>query len=332
MKRIIKVENYKSILDVYDTQLAIKLVKDTFQKKLAKELDLKRVTAPLFVEPETGLNDNLNGYEKAVSFEVNENHKNLEIVQSLAKWKRHALNKYNANGIYTDMNAIRPFEDLDNIHSLYVDQWDWEKVISKDERNEDFLKNIVRKIYQSLLETSEAVQEKFPKLNYKLPKDITFISSEELEEMYPHLSRKQRENEITKKYGAVFLLHIGSRLKDGKSHDGRAADYDDWKLNGDLLVWYDVLDLALELSSMGIRVDSTTLISQLKDKEEEYKLTLPYHQDILNNRLPLTIGGGIGQSRMCMYLLRKAHIGEVQVSYWPNEDIKLFKELNINLL
>ena len=332
MKRNIKVENYQSILNVYDTQLAIKLVKDTFQKKLAKELELKRVTAPLFIDPLTGLNDNLNGYEKAVNFVVQEGQKNLEIVQSLAKWKRHALYKYNASGIYTDMNAIRPFEDLDNIHSVYVDQWDWEKVITNEDRNEEYLKDIVRKIYRALKETSEVTLERFPELNYSLPNEITFVTTEELEDLYPNLSRKKREEEITKKYGAVFLLHIGNRLKDGKSHDGRAADYDDWKLNGDLLVYYDVLDIALELSSMGIRVNKDSLIAQLKDKEEEYKINLPYHQDIINERLPLTIGGGIGQSRMCMYMLRKAHIGEVQVSYWSDEDVELFKELNINLL
>lgn len=332
MKRNIKVENYKSLLNVYDTQLAIKLVKDTFQKKLAKELELKRVSAPLFIDPLTGLNDNLSGYEKAVSFEVVENHKTLEIVQSLAKWKRHALNKYNATGIYTDMNAIRRFEDLDNIHSVYVDQWDWEKVISKEERTEEYLKDVVRKIYRALKETEEVVKDRFPSLPNSLPNDITFVTTEELEDLYPELSRKKREEEITKKYGAVFLMYIGNRLKDGKSHDGRAADYDDWKLNGDLLVYYDVLDIALELSSMGIRVDSESLVHQIKDKEEEFKLSLPYHQDIINNRLPLTIGGGIGQSRMCMYMLRKAHIGEVQVSYWSEEDINFFKELNIHLL
>ena len=332
MKRNISIKNYQSILDVYDTQLAIKLVKDTFQKKLAKELELKRVSAPLFIDPLTGLNDNLNGYEEAVSFEVNEDHKKLEIVQSLAKWKRHALYKYKASGIYTDMNAIRPFEDLDNIHSLYVDQWDWEKVIVKEERNEEYLKNTVNKIYNALKETSLVVKERFPSLKYELPNEITFVTTEELEDLYPNLSRKKREEEIVKKYGAVFLMHIGRRLKDGKSHDGRAADYDDWSLNGDLLVYYDVLNIALELSSMGIRVDKESLISQLKDKEEESKIKLPYHQDIINERLPLTIGGGIGQSRICLFLLRKAHIGEVQVSYWSNEDIEFFKSLNIHLL
>ena len=332
MKNNILVKNYSSILNVFDTQLAIKLVKDTFQNKLAKELELMRVSAPLFIEPKTGLNDNLSGVEKAVNFVIQENKNNLEIVQSLAKWKRHALNKYNSKGIYTDMNAIRPFEDLDNIHSIYVDQWDWEKVITKEDRNEEYLKETVRKIYRALKETSEVIKERFPKLEHNLPDEITFITSEELLDLYPGLSSKERENEITKKYGAVFLMHIGDKLKNGYSHDGRAADYDDWSLNGDILLWYETLNIAYEISSMGIRVDKDALLYQLKEKNEEYKIDMPYHQDIINDRLPLTIGGGIGQSRMCLYLLNKAHIGEVQVSYWSNEDIELFKSLNIHLL
>ena len=332
MKHNILVKDYESKLNVYETQVAIKLVKDTFQTKLANELGLMRVSAPLFLEPSTGLNDNLNGYEKAVNFSISENNQSLEIIQSLAKWKRHALNKYNASGIYTDMNAIRPCEDLDNIHSIYVDQWDWEKVISKEDRNEEFLKNIVKKIYNALLETSKEIKKVFPTLKHNLPDEIKFVTTDELEELYPLLSRKERENRIAKEYGAVFLMKIGHRLKDGLSHDGRAADYDDWSLNGDILLWYDVLNMAFEISSMGIRVDKDTLIHQLQEKEEEYKITLPYHQDIINSRLPLTIGGGIGQSRMCLYLLNKAHIGEVQVSYWSKEDVELFKSLNIHLL
>lgn len=332
MKHNILVQNYKSKLNVFETQVAIKLVKDTFQTKLAKALNLMRVSAPLFIEPATGLNDNLSGYEKAVNFNVLENNQELEIVQSLAKWKRHALNKYNATGIYTDMNAIRPCEDLDNIHSLYVDQWDWEKVIKKEERNEDYLKETVKKIYNALLETSYEIRKVFPNLVHNLPKEIKFITTDELEDLYPSFSRKERENAIAKEYGAVFLMKIGHRLKDGLAHDGRAADYDDWSLNGDLLLWYDVLNMAFEISSMGIRVDDKSLVYQLKEKEEEYKMNLPYHQDIINSRLPLTIGGGIGQSRMCLYLLNKAHIGEVQVSYWSKEDIETFKSLNIYLL
>ena len=332
MKKNILIRNYKSKLSIYDTQIAIKLVKDTFQKKLAKELELNRVSAPLFVEPSTGLNDNLSGVEKAVGFNILENNQRLEIVQSLAKWKRHALNKYNTSGIYTDMNAIRPNEYSDNIHSLYVDQWDWEKVISKEDRNINYLKNIVNKIYKALKETSIVLKEKYDVLDINLPEEITFISSQEVVDMYPSLTNKEREYEVAKKYGAVFLMNIGNKLNDGKVFDTRASDYDDWTLNGDILVYYDVLDIALELSSMGIRVDKDSLLSQLKEKNEEFKINLPYHQDIINERLPLTIGGGIGQSRMCMFMLNKAHIGEVQVSYWSKEDISLFKEYNIHLL
>ena len=332
MKRNIIVKDYKSKLSIYDTQIAIKLVKDTFQKKLANELELNRVTAPLFIEPSTGLNDNLSGVEKAVNFDIKENNTKLEIIQSLAKWKRHALNKYNSKGIYTDMNAIRPNEELDNIHSLYVDQWDWEKVISNEDRNIDYLKLIVNKIYKALKETSLVLLDKYNNLNINLPDNITFIKSEDLVNLYPLLNNKEREYEITKKYGAVFIMNIGNELSDGNVFDTRASDYDDWKYNGDLLVFYDVLDIALELSSMGIRVNKDSLLSQLKEKNEEFKIDMPYHQDIINDRLPLTIGGGIGQSRMCMFMLNKAHIGEVQVSFWANEDINLFKENNIHLL
>ena len=332
MKNNIFLDTYHNILNIYDTQIAIKLVKDTFQNALSKSLSLTRVSAPLFIDPETGLNDNLNGYEKAVNFICNENNKKLEIVQSLAKWKRYALNKYNVKGLYTDMNAIRPFEKLDNIHSLYVDQWDWEKVISKEERNEEYLKQTVIKIYNVIKYTAEVVHASYPALDYDLPNDIKFITTEELENKYPNLTRKERENLITKEYKAVFLMHIGGKLLDGLPHDGRAADYDDWKLNGDLLLWYEPLQIALELSSMGIRVDEKSLISQLKEKNEEYKLTYPYHQNIINSSLPLTIGGGIGQSRICMFMLKKAHIGEVQASYWNEEDINKFKEKGIELL
>lgn len=332
MKNNIFLDNYHSILNVYDTQIAIKLVKDTFQKALAKNLELTRVSAPLFVDPNTGLNDNLNGYEKAVSFISVETNKKLEIVQSLAKWKRFALNKYEVKGLYTDMNAIRPFEELDNLHSLYVDQWDWEKIILKEERNEEFLKNTVRKIYEALKYTAKVVHDAFPSLVYDFPENISFITTEELEIKYPHLSRKERENRIAKELKAVFLMHIGGKLSDGNPHDGRAADYDDWSLNGDILLWYEPLNIAFELSSMGIRVDETSLVKQLKEKGEEYKLDYPYHQDVLNNRLPLTIGGGIGQSRICMFMLKKAHIGEVQTSYWDEEEVEQFKRKGIYLL
>ena len=324
--------NYQSILNLVDTQKAIKLVKDTFESELAKELKLMRVSAPLFVEPSTGLNDNLSGYEKAVNFVVNQNDKDLEIVQSLAKWKRYALNKYDIDGLYTDMNAIRRFEELDNLHSLYVDQWDWERRLTLEQRNVRTLKSVVKKIYKAFIKTYNKLVKKFPELENNFSKEVTFITTKELEKLYPNLSRKERENEICKKCGTVFLMQIGNKLKDGQPHDARAADYDDWKLNGDILLWYEPLQIAFELSSMGIRVNKDSLVKQLKAKKEEYKLEMPYHQSILNETLPLSIGGGIGQSRLCMFLLKKVHIGEVQSSYWPEEDIKEFKKYNINLL
>ena len=332
MKNNIIVKDYKSILSIHDTQIAIKLVKDTFETKLQKALDLTRVTAPLFVEPTTGLNDELSGVEKAVNFKVHYSSANLEIVQSLAKWKRNALHKYSCDGIYTDMNAIRPFEELDNIHSLYVDQWDWEKVIKEEERTEEYLKNIVNKIYEVLLETCKVVHNAYEEITYDLPEKITFITSSELEKRYPNLSRKERENEITKLYKAVFLMKIGNPLNDGMPHDGRASDYDVWNLNGDILLWYEPLQIAFEISSMGFRVNKESLMRQLKEKNELHKLNYSYHKDVINEVLPLTIGGGIGQSRMCLFMLKKAHIGEVQVSYWDDEDIELFRKNNIYLL
>ena len=325
-------KNYQSILNLVDTQKAIKLVKDTFESELAKELKLMRVSAPLFVEPQTGLNDNLSGYEKAVSFVVNQNDKNLEIVQSLAKWKRYALKKYDIDGLYTDMNAIRRFEELDNLHSLYVDQWDWERRLTLEQRNVRTLKTVVKRIYKAFVKTYNKLVKQFPKLENNFSKEVTFITTKELEKLYPNLSRKERENEICKKYGTVFLMQIGNKLKDGMPHDARAADYDDWKLNGDILLWYEPLQIAFELSSMGIRVNKDSLLKQLKTKKEEFKLEMPYHQSIINETLPLSIGGGIGQSRLCMYLLKKVHIGEVQSSYWPEEDIKEFKKYKVNLL
>ena len=332
MKNNIIVKDYESILDIHDTQIAIKLVKDTFEDKLAKALELTRVTAPLFVEPKTGLNDDLSGVEKAVNFKSHTSNTNLEIVQSLAKWKRNALHKYSCSGIYTDMNAIRPFEDLDNIHSLYVDQWDWEKVLSEEQRNEDYLKEIVNKIYNVLLETCKVVNNAYPQIDYDLPEKITFITTQELEDKYPNFSSKERENQFAKEYKSVFLMKIGDPLKSGKPHDSRAADYDDWNLNGDILLWYEPLQIAYEISSMGIRVDKESLIRQLTYKKELHKLEFDYHKDILNDVLPLTIGGGIGQSRMCLFMLKKAHIGEVQVSYWEEEDIALFSKHNVHLL
>ena len=332
MKNNIYPKNYHSLLNLVDTQKAIKLVKDTFENELAKELKLMRVSAPLFVEPQTGLNDNLNGYEKAVSFIANENKEELEIVQSLAKWKRYALKKYNIDGLYTDMNAIRRFEETDNLHSLYVDQWDWERRLSIEERNIKTLKQIVKRIYKAFIKTYSKLVKTYPVLHVELPKNINFITTKELEKRYPKLDRKERENAICKEYGAVFLIGIGDKLKDGLPHDGRAADYDDWKMNGDILLWYEPLQIAFEISSMGIRVNRDSLLRQIKIKKEEYKLELPYHKQILNDELPLSIGGGIGQSRLCMFLLKKIHIGEVQSSYWPEEEIKEFKKYNVELL
>ena len=324
------VKNYVSTLDVVETQKAIKLIKNSFEKNLARNLKLARVSAPLFVEPETGLNDNLSGKEKAVSFNLI-NNKKLEIVQSLAKWKRYALKKYSLKGLYTDMNAIRPNEVTDNLHSLYVDQWDWEKVITAEKRNVDYLKNIVGRIYNAFLETYDLVCKEY---NFKndLPNEVYFISSEDLLKKYPNLNSKDREREICKEHKAVFLMNIGNKLSNGTIHDDRAADYDDWALNGDLLLYYPLLDMAFEISSMGIRVNKESLMSQLTEKNELFKLDMPYHQSILKDELPLTIGGGIGQSRLCMYMLNKAHIGEVQSSFWNKEDVEEFEKYNIILL
>ena len=326
---------YKSKLDLLETEIAIKFVKDEFEKELAKALKLTRVSAPLFVEPTTGLNDNLNGVERAVKFDIADLNKEYEIVQSLAKWKRNALHKYaftEGSGLYTDMNAIRRDETLDAIHSVYVDQWDWEKIISAKDRKLGYLKKTVKSIYRAIKKTAVKVNAKFPKIKTELPQDITFISTSELEKRYPTLTRKERETAAAKEYGAIFVYRIGWDLKDGKPHDGRAADYDDWKLNGDIVLYYDVLDMAFEISSMGIRVDEKSLPRQLKKRKELYKLENPYCQDIMNGKLPLTIGGGIGQSRLCMFLLKKAHIGEVQASVWSDEDIKKYEAQGIKLL
>ena len=326
---------YKSKLDLLETEVAIKFVKDNFERELAKALKLTRVSAPLFVIPETGLNDNLNGVERPVRFDIKAINKDVEIVQSLAKWKRMALKKYGFapnSGLYTDMNAIRRDEDLDALHSCYVDQWDWEKIITKEERTYGFLKKTVKTIYKVFLKMNAIVSKKYPVLQNDLPHDIYFISTKELEKMYPDKTRKERENLIAKEKKAVFLYQIGWPLKDKQPHDGRAADYDDWKLNGDIVLWYEPLGIAFELSSMGIRVDEDSLVKQLKNKHEEYKLDNPYCKDILNKNLPYTIGGGIGQSRICMFFLQKAHIGEVQSSIWDSNDIKELEKKNIHLL
>ena len=334
MKRLIIPKGYKSKLDLLETEIAIKYVKDTFERELAKELNLTRVSAPLFVFPKTGLNDNLNGFERRVNFDIKDIPDEVEVVQSLAKWKRNALAKYKFNvgeGLYTDMNAIRRDEDLDSLHSAYVDQWDWEKIINKEDRKISFLKKTVKKIYKVLKKLDKKVYEKFG-LTQNLPDEITFITTKELESEYPTLTPNEREYEAVKKYGAVFLMQIGGKLKNGKPHDGRAADYDDWKLNGDILLYFKELDIAYEISSMGIRVDEVSIVKQLKAKNEEYKLENQYVKDILAKKLPYTIGGGIGQSRLCMFFLQKAHIGEVQASVWSDDDIKLLEENNIHLL
>ena len=326
---------YKSTLSLLETEIAIKFIKDTFEKELAKALNLTRVSAPLFVQPESGLNDNLNGYERAVRFDVLCLKKEVEIVQSLAKWKRMALDKYGfkaETGLYTDMNAIRRDEDLDALHSVYVDQWDWEKIITEEDRKLSYLKRTVKSIYKALKKLAKAVNAKYPEISHKIPDEITFISTKQLEKEYPSFSRKERESAAAKKYGAIFLYQIGWDLSDGKPHDGRAADYDDWKLNGDIILWYDVLGLALEISSMGIRVDANSLVKQLKKKNEEFKLDNPYCKAILNGKLPLTIGGGIGQSRLCMFFLNKAHIGEVQASIWSEKCVEENAKKGIFLL
>lgn len=334
MKSIIP-KNYHNKLSVLDTQKAIKIVKDTFERKLSKKLDLMRVSAPLFVHPKTGLNDNLSGKEKPVSFIMKDTNEEIEIVHSLAKWKRMALKKYQISpnkGLYTDMNAIRVEEELDNLHSIYVDQWDWEKIISEEERNLEFLKEIVMKINDAILETLAILKDSFSQITINLSEEVFFITSEELLQMYPNLSSKEREDAICREKKTVFIMQIGNQLSNGLPHDNRAPDYDDWMLNGDLLIWYPLLDCAIELSSMGIRVNKDSLLHQLTLTNSLDKLNLSYHQEVLHNSLPLTIGGGIGQSRLCMIMLEKAHIGEVQVSVWDEEETEKLKEHNIYLL
>ncbi len=316
-------EAYKSELNLHDTQIAIKTVKDFFQGMLAQRLSLTRVSAPLFVDPATGLNDNLNGYERPVAFGIKEqNDKTAEVVHSLAKWKRYALDKYGfavGEGIYTDMNAIRRDEDTDNIHSIFVDQWDWEKVIRREDRTIDFLKETVRTVYKCLRKTEQYMAIQYDYIDLILPKEISFVTTSELLEMYPGKTAKEREYLFTKEHGAACIMQIGDKLADGKPHDGRAPDYDDWALNADILVYYPVLDIALELSSMGIRVDKDALISQLDKAGCPERAELPFQKAIIEEELPFTIGGGIGQSRICMFFLRKAHIGEVQSSIWPED-------------
>ena len=336
MENLIIPEGYSSPLNIRETEVAIKEIKDHLERALAKSLHLTRVSAPLFVTPDSGLNDNLNGVERPVSFGIKElDDKEAEIVHSLAKWKRYALKHYDfhsGEGLYTDMSAIRRDEDTDNIHSLYVDQWDWEKIISKEERNMETLEYTVRKVFSALKETESFICRRYNYIEELLPDDIFFITSQELEDMFPDNTPKEREYRIAKAKGAVFISQIGKTLASGEKHDGRAPDYDDWDLNGDILVYYPVLDIALELSSMGIRVDEESLAKQLKLSGCEDRASLPFQSALLNGELPYTVGGGIGQSRICMYYLRKAHIAEVQSSIWPQEVIDHAKENGIQFL
>lgn len=330
-------ENYDPVLSVKETQEAIKYIRDTFQREFGKEMNLLRISAPLFVTKSSGLNDNLNGIERPVSFDIQEMPGDkIEVVQSLAKWKRYALKKYGFEvheGLYTNMNAIRRDELLDNLHSAYVDQWDWEKVITKEERTEETLEATVRTIFKVIKHMEHEVWYKYPQAVCHLADDVYFITSQQLEDLYPDLSVKDRENAIVRDKKCVFIKHIGKPLKrSGKPHDGRAPDYDDWDLNGDLLFWLPSLQRALEISSMGIRVDEKSIVSQCKAANCEGRLTLPYHKMIVNKELPYTIGGGIGQSRLCMLLLNKAHVGEVQASIWPEEMIEGCEKHNIHLL
>lgn len=336
MEHLLTPAGYSSALSIRETEIGIKLVKDYFERALAKELNLTRVSAPLFVKPETGLNDNLNGVERPVSFGIKEqNDRDVEIVHSLAKWKRQALKRYgfhSGEGLYTDMNAIRRDEDTDNIHSIFVDQWDWEKIISKEERNVETLKSTVLSVYSALKNTESFMAMQYNYIEEILPEKISFITSQELEDMYPDCTPKEREYKIAKLKGAVFIMQIGDKLASGEKHDGRAPDYDDWKLNGDIIVYYPILDIALELSSMGIRVDETALAEQLEKAGCTERADMPFQKAVLNCELPYTIGGGIGQSRICMFYLRKAHIGEVQASIWPDEINEYAADNGITLL
>lgn len=335
MGKLIIPENYRSCLSSYETQEAIGMIKILMQKKLCMALKLKRVTAPLFVDPASGLNDDLNGVERPVSFDIPDAHMEAQVVHSLAKWKRMALYNYDfpvGKGLLCDMNAIRRDEELDNLHSAYVDQWDWEKVITEEDRNFDYLKTTVNRIVESICNTLDEVKYQYEHLHTELCREVSFITSQELEDMYPDKTTKEREHAYAKLKGAIFVSQIGKILASGEKHDGRAPDYDDWELNGDIIVYYPVLDIALELSSMGIRVDEESLMKQLKIAGCEERKELAFQKSLLNGELPYTIGGGIGQSRICMYYLRKAHIGEVQSSLWPDEMIEETAKHGIHLL
>ena len=328
-------EGYKSILTIYQTQSAIGRLKRIFEDNLSMALNLHRVSAPLFVEPQTGLNDNLTGIERPVEFDVPGTQQSAEIIHSLAKWKRMALYKYGftaGEGLYTDMNAIRRDEVLDNTHSIYVDQWDWEVIITKKQRTEEFLMQTVRRIVEAIYVSCERLRWDYPELPLLIKRDVTFVTSQELEDLYPNFSPEERENLFTKKYKTVFVMKIGGKLKSGNRHGSRAPDYDDWNLNGDILFWHDPLGLALEISSMGIRVDKNVLEMQLVDAGCEYRREMNFHKALLAGDLPLTIGGGIGQSRLCMLLMAKVHIGEVQVSVWDEATVKTSESMGVTLL
>ena len=328
-------QGYKSKLSLYETQHAISAIHEIFEKKLGEALDIIRVSAPLFVEPQTGLNDDLNGVERAVRFDVKETGRDAVVVHSLAKWKRMALKAYDfpiGKGIYTDMNAIRRDEDMDNIHSIYVDQWDWEKVISRDQRCIEYLYDTVEKIVCAICDTQDELIERFPMLSSRLCRDVSFVTSQELEDMYPQMTSKERENAYLREHKTAFISKIGGKLRSGKPHDGRAPDYDDWQLNGDIMFWNEILGQAFEISSMGIRVDEASLDMQLSAADADDRRGLTFHKMLLGGELPLTIGGGIGQSRLSMLLLEKAHIGEVQSSVWDDDTISACKMCGISLL
>jgi len=335
MSKLIVPKGYRSVLSVYETQTAIGSIKRTFEDNLSRALNIKRVSAPLFVDPLTGLNDDLNGVERPVEFDIAETKTNAQIVQSLAKWKRMALHKYGfpvGEGLFTDMNAVRRDEELTNLHSVYVDQWDWEKVIDKVTRNEENLKKTVVAIVNAMCDTADAIKKQFPALSINLSRDVQFVTTQQLEDLYPKLAPKERENAYMKEHKTVFVMQVGDLLKSGVKHDGRAPDYDDWTLNGDIVFWSDVLECAFEVSSMGIRVDEKSLDSQLTKAGCDNRRKLPFHKMLLAGELPLTMGGGIGQSRLCMLLLQKAHIGEVQVTIWDEKTLSGCEAAGIRLL
>ena len=335
MSKLTVPEGYRAILSLYETQIAIGAIKRHFEGYLSRALNLKRVSAPLFVDPQTGLNDDLKGIERPVEFDIKETGTNAQVVQSLAKWKRMALHKYGfpaGEGLYTDMNAVRRDEEMDNLHSIYVDQWDWEKVIDRNSRNENYLKETVIAIVKAICDTSEKMKETFPALQVDLSGNVRFVTTQELEDFYPGLTPKERETAFVKEHKTVFIMQIGDTLKSGVRHDGRAPDYDDWALNGDIMFWDDVLGCALEISSMGIRVDEKSMDTQLKKANCDRRRQLPFHKALLSGELPLTMGGGIGQSRLCMLMLEKAHVGEVQVSVWDEDTVAGCKTAGIPLL